>query len=328
MSLGAPKFGRTLKVVLSLPAAPGYVLVDWQEGQDAATDGSLEVTFSIDRHSRPEPQRAVVEVMGLSTATISRVMSIHKAAEAQAFRDRRVLRSGKLDIYAGHGVDAALLFTGDLAPDGAQTRPGSPSGRVLVLTAQDGRIEWESRYVRKSVAPGVDLRTIRGVLAAAGDYLSGADATKSFEQQFPELTIKRGGPAAKEGGFVMFGPSRVANGNLCRDLGLRPFYLDGQVRYVAADTALQGVAIRLIKGGDNATILSAEEKPLGYYAVSTLLDHRYRPGLQVQLATQFGVPLGAGTFRLDSARLFGGNGVVDFNADLELRPTKPVPGGI
>ena len=319
MALGAPKFGRTIKILLSQPGLGDLVLVDWQGGQEAATDTSLEVDFTVDRHCKPEPQAATVEVRGLSALTIGKVVALHKAAESQAFADRRVLRSGKLTILAGYGDDAGVLFVGDLAPDGAKTRPGAPSGRVLTLRAQDGRIEWESRFVRRSMAPGVDLRTIQGVLAASGDYLSGADATKAFESQFPELVTRREGPAVKEGGFVMFGPSRLANRNLCRDAGLLPFYVDAQVKYVAADTATQGVAVVLREG---ETILSAEEGVLGYYKVRTLLDQRYRPGLQVVLVRASGAPIGNGVFRTDSARITGSNYQPPFDAELELRPTR------
>lgn len=320
MALGAPKYGRTLKVLLSQPGLGDLVLVDWREGQEAKTDQSLAVSGTVQRHSRPEPQQATLEVLGLSKLTITKVLALHKAAEQQAFRDRRVLRSGKLTIYAGHGDDAGVLFTGDLAPDGATARPGSPSGKVLTLRALDGRIEWEGRFVRKSVAPGVDLRTIQGVLAATGDYLSGVDATKAFEQQFPELVVRREGPTAKEGGFVMFGPSRLANRNLCRDLGLQPFYVDGQVRYVSRDTATIGVLI-VLREGD--TLLSAQEGALGYYRARSLLDHRYRPGAQVSLVTRLGLPVGAGLFRMDSANITFSNHDAPYWADLDLRPTRP-----
>lgn len=321
MALGAPKYGRTMRVGLTLPSGLELVLVDWQAGDDA-DEKSLWVDFTVDRHSRPEPQAASVEVRGLSPETIATVVDAHKKAEAQAFETRRVLRSGKVRIDAGYGDDVGLLFIGDLAPDGVKTRPGQPTGTVLSLRAQDGRIEWESRFVRKSLAPGVDLKTIRSVIAASGDYLSGVDATKAFEKQFPELVTRREGPAAKEGGFVMFGPSRLANRNLCRDLGLQPFYVDGQVKYVAADTPLLGVAIVLRKGD---TLLDAQEAALGYYKARSLLDHRYRPGVQVILADKFGLPVGAGTFRCDSARIVGSNYQVPYDAELELRPTKPVP---
>ena len=319
MSLGAPKYGRTIKILLSQPGLGDLVLVDWQGGLDATTDNSLEVDFTVERHCRPEPQGATVEVKGLSAATIGKVVALHKAAETQAFTDRRALRSGKLTIYAGYGDDAAVLFVGDLAPDGVKTRPGSPSGRVLQLRAQDGRIEWESRFVRRSLAPGVDLRTIQGVLAASGDYLSGADASKAFETQFPELVMRREGPTAKEGGFVMFGPSRLANRNLCRDLGLLPFYLDGQVKYVAADMATIGVLIVLQKG---ETLDYAEELPLGYYGAKARIDHRFRPGAQVQLVDENFITIGADLFRLDACKMTGSNYQAAFDADLELRPTR------
>ena len=60
MSLGAPKYGRTIKILLSQPGLGDLTLVDWQGGLDAPTDNSLEVDFTVDRHCRPEPQGATV----------------------------------------------------------------------------------------------------------------------------------------------------------------------------------------------------------------------------------------------------------------------------
>lgn len=323
MSFGAPKYGRTLKIVLSQPGLKNIVLVDWQGGQDRSETGSFFCTGTLTRHSEPSPQTATVTVKGLSKETRATIIRLHREAEMQSFTDRKALRSGKLEIYAGYGDDAGLLFVGDLAPKGVSETPLNP-GHSLTLTAQDGRIEWESRFVRKSVGPGVDLRTIRGVLAAASDYASGKDADRAFEQQFPELIKRREGPAAKEGGFVMFGPAQKVNRALCRDLGIRPFFVDGQVRYIPADEASLTTALVLRRGGENATLLSVSPEELGYYTARCHLDHRLRAGLQVHLREQDDKPIGAGTFRLENAQIRFSNESTPFDATLALRPSVKV----
>lgn len=188
----------------------------------------------------------------------------------------------------------------------------------LELRAMDGRIEWEGRFVKKSVGAGVDLRTISGVLAAAGDFMSGKTVDQAFEEQFPELAKRTGGPAAFEGGFVLFGQSQKANRQLCRDLRIQPFFVDGEVIYISQDTTILKEAITLIRGD---TLQSALEQPLGRYQAVCLLDHRFRPGLQVNLREADGRPIGAGTFRLDEAQIVGAAGDQPFNATLSLRPT-------
>lgn len=314
----ADKYLRTLRILLAHPGAEKpLVLTDWKAGQPVEGNGRW-CSFTVQRHSRPEPQIATIEVQGLHATTRSRIVSLHKEAEEQAFRTREVLGSGKVSIFAGYGDDAGLLFVGDLAPDGVKVRPGNPQP-VLTLRAMDGRIAWEGRYVKKSLGPGIDVRTISGVLAAAGDFMEGKTVDEAFEQQFPELVKRTDGPAAFEGGFVMFGPSRKANRQLCRDLRIQPFFVDGEVVYVSQDTTILGEAVTLVRG---RTLQSAEETGLGRYTATCLLDHRFRPGRQINLReADEKSPIGAGTFRLDEANITGSMGAVPFNATLLLRPT-------
>ena len=313
--LGVPKYGRTIKVTLAQPGLGVFTITDWQGGK--AGPSSFDCDITINRHTRPEPQQASITVRGLSRETRSKILALHKAAESQAFKTRRVLKSGQVSIYAGYKDDAGLLFVGELAPDGVKVQPGDPQPSLL-LRALDGRIAWEGRFVKKSVGPGIDLRTIQGVLKAAGDYMSGKTAGQAFEEEFPELIKRREGPAAHEGGFVLFGKSQKVNRDLCRDLGIQPFFLDGELIYLARDAVLLDEAVTLVRGD---TLLSVEELPLGRYQAVSLLDHRFRPGRQVNLREASGKPIGAGTFRLDEATISASAGGDAFHAVLSLRPT-------
>jgi len=315
MLAGAPKYGRTLKVTLAQPGLGVLTIVDWKGGREGTA--SLWCDITINRHSRPEPQAASLVIKGLGQPIRSKIIALHNEAERQAFKTRRALGSGKLSIYAGYGDDAGLLFVGDLAPDGVREVQGSPMPE-LHLRALDGRIEWEGRFIKKSVGAGVDVRTITGVLKAAGDYMQGKDAEVAFEDEFPELVKRREGPAVHEGGFVLFGQSQKVNRDLCRDLGIQPFFVDGELVYISRDTTLLGEAVTLIAGD---TIQSVQPLALGRYQVLTLLDHRYRPGRQINLQTATGAPIGAGTFRLTEATITASAGGDAFNATLLLRPT-------
>lgn len=316
------KFGRTLKVFLAQPGLGELTIVDWLAGQprEGSEGKNFHVDFSIERHSRPEPQAASVTVQGLSQETRSKIVALHRAAEQRSFKDRRVLRSGQISIYGGYGEDAGLLFVGVLAPDGVSVKPGNPQPSIT-LKALDGRIEWEGRFVKKSLGPGVDLRTITGVLKAAGDYMSGADADKAFEDEFPELVKRRGGPTVAEGGFVLFGQSQRVNRMLCRDLGIQPFFTDGAVTYISRDTTILGEAIKYTRGGPDGDVLSLQEMPLGRIQITTLLDYRLRPGRQVQLVDDKGRSIGAGIFRADQVSIAGSIGGQSFHATSLLRPT-------
>ena len=62
--------------------------------------------------------------------------------------------------------------------------------------------------------------------------------------------------------------------------------------------------------------------PLGYYGAKARIDHRFRPGAQVQLVDENFITIGADLFRLDACRMTGSNYQAAFDADLELRPTR------
>ena len=110
--LGVPKFGRTIKVTLAQPGLGVFTITDWQGGK--AGPSSFDCDIVINRHTRPEPQQASITVRGLSRETRSKILALHKAAESQAFKTRRVLKSGQVSIYAGYRDDAGLLFVGEL----------------------------------------------------------------------------------------------------------------------------------------------------------------------------------------------------------------------
>jgi hypothetical protein len=316
-SFGQPKFGRTIKVLLSQPPLPDLVLVDWQGGQDKAPLGSLWVTFSVNYHLRGEPQLATVYVEGLSRDTRKQILSIHKQNETRSFFERRALQSGRITIYAGHSDDAGVLFSGDLAAGGVKEDPGD-HGKTLVLTAEDSRALYESRFVKRSNAAGVDLATYRQVIALAGDYLSGKDSAGAWERRFPERMIRRSGPNTVENGFVAFGPSKRINRMWARTMGLQEFMIDGAMRFIALDEALLETAVILDEG---KTIMDMSEEDLGYYNVRTILDYRFRCGRQIRLRDKQGAPIGAGTFRVDTADLTGSNKNSDYSATMLLRPT-------
>lgn len=314
---GQPKFGRTIKVVLSQPPLPNLVLADWQGGQDKAQGGSLWVSCTVNYHLRGEPQLATVSVDGLSRETRAKILGIHRQNETKSFFERRALQSGKLTIYAGHSDDAGVLFSGDLAAGGVKEEPGE-HGKALVLTAEDSRVLYESRFVKRSNAAGVDLATMRQVIALAGDYISGKDQAGAWERRFPERIIRRSAPNVVDNGFVAFGPSKRINRMWARSMGLQEFMIDGAMRMIAADEALLETAIELQEG---KTILDLNEEDLGYYTVSSILDYRFRCGRQLKLLSKQGLPIGAGLFRIDDATLLLSNKSSEYRANMTARPT-------
>jgi hypothetical protein len=319
--VGVPKYGRTMRVYLQVGPPPGIPLVLWQDGLPVGPKLSLACEFVIRSMCGPYPQECELTVHGLSRAVRESLVKAYEAAEEMALKTRRVLSFGRLRVDAGYGVDAATIFIGDIAPDGIQVQYTRP-GHTVKLKALDGRIQWKGRFVNKSTAINVDLQTVRSVFALGGDYMAGVDADRSFAQNFPNLVKKKLGFPGYESGYAIFGESRAHNMQICKDLGITPFFRDGEIIYIPSDSAALDLALVLTAVG-NGALLDAQTLGRGRFRVRTLMEHRMRPGRQVILSDDLGRPIGSsgGLFRCDAMVAEGGNRSQNFNIEADLTPT-------
>lgn len=313
------KFGRSMRIYLQ--TRDGLVqLVNWQSGQTTGLGLSLHCSFVVRRSVNPEPHRCTLSILGLSKRRREQILKAYDEAEEMSWTMRSALKAGRIRVDAGYGDDVATLFVGDIAPDGVTSDWVGP-GHVMKIEALDGRIAWKGRFVNKASSKGVDIKTIRQVIAASGDYMAGKDAKFVFEKNFPGLVKKKVGFPGYESGYAIFGESRKHNRQLCAELGIRPFFQDGEVRYMSDDAALLDKAVVLSqeKGG---VLLRASPTGLGRYSARTLMEHRLRPGRQVILRDRYGIIIGPGLYRVESMVAAGGNRVRDYNVDVDLTPTK------
>lgn len=326
MAGATEKYLRTMRVYLQMGTTI-VRLVDWYKGQaNPANPGlSLTCSFSVKRSTNPQPHECTISVLGLSRARREGILKAYETAESTAWSTRSELQLGKIRVDAGYGDDVATLFVGDLAPDGVKPEWSRP-GHTMHLRALDGRIAWKGRFVNKSSGANVDIKTIRQVLAAGGDYMAGVESEQAFDKNFPNLVKKKIGFAGYESGYAIFGESREHNRSLCRTLGIAPFYQDGEVRYMSLEAALLDAAVVLSqeRGG---VLLSYQPLGLDRYRVRTLMEHRLRPGRQVHLRDDLGRPIGRGVYRVDSMHAFGGNRTQDYYVEADLLATALTPGG-
>lgn len=316
---GLEKFGRSLQVILTTKVGP-LALCNWVGGQPTPGFVSLHCSVTVTRSVRPQPHECTVDIYGMSKPKRMLVLQTFNEAEALSFNTRQALQAGKLIVRAGYGADSAMVFYGDLAPDGCEVGFMGP-GHKLTLRALDGRIPWKGRFVNQNTTNNVDLKVIRGILAANSEYQQGKDASLAFEKQFPGLLKKKFGFPGYESGFAMFGESRKHNRQLCDDLNIVPFFDDGELRYVARDAALLGQAV-VLRAGVGGTLLSHKLQARGRVSVTCLLEHRLRPGRQVFPYDDDEVPIGAGLFRVETMTLVAENGGPGFHTTAELVPTK------
>lgn len=316
---GFEKFGRSMRIYLT--TRDGLVqLVNWQSGRSVGPGLSLHCSFVVRRSINPEPHECTLSILGLSKRRREQILKTYEEAEEMAWSMRKELAAGRIRIDAGYGDDVATLFIGDIAPDGVTPEWVSP-GHVMKIRALDGRIAWKGRFVNRTSSKNIDIKTIRQMMAASGDYMAGKDADFNFEKNFPGLVKKKLGFPGYESGYAMFGESRSLNRQLCAEMDIRPFFQDGEVRYMAEDAALLDSAVVLSaqKGG---VLLKSAPMGLGRYRASTLMEHRLRPGRQVILRDRLGVIIGPGLFRVESMVAAGGNRVPDYGVDVDLTPTK------
>lgn len=316
------KFRRSVRVYFQTVAGSVLQLVAWHNGRpvpSAAGNVSLDAHFTIRRSVSPQPHTCEITVKGLSRFRRESIVRAFEEAERMSWTQRTELAAGKLRIDAGYGDDIATLFIGDIAPDGVKDEYSRP-GHTMTLRAQDGRIAWKSRFVNKSTGTNVDIKTIRQVLAAGGDYMAGLDADANFEKNFPNLVKSKKGFPGYESGYAIFGESRKHNKSLCATLGIAPFFQDGEVRYMSLEAALMDSAV-VLSAAQGGVLLKASPLGLERWQAQTLMEHRLRPGRQVHLFDDLSRPIGAGIFRVDSMVATGGPRSPDFNTVVDLVPT-------
>lgn len=318
------KYGRTLRVYLH---HRGQVtqLVDWYDGRPVASDPniSLHCAFKIRRSTNPQPHELELRVWGLSRDARETLVRAYDEAEAASLKQRTELELGRLRVDAGYADDAAAIFVGDLAPDGVKPEPENP-GHVTVLRALDGRLPWKQRFVNKSAGKNVDVNTIRGIIAAGGDYMAGKDVDQAFAKNFPTLVKRKQGFPGLESGYAIFQDSRRANEDISTALNSKAFFQDGEIRYMSRDVALLDTAV-VLSAQDGGLLLSAGPMGGNRYRAYTLMEHRLRPGRQVRLYDDQGRPIGVGVYRVEAMEATGTNADGPFNVELDLVPTALPP---
>lgn len=313
------KFGRSMRIMLQVGTGVVLPIAMWQDGRPVGPGLSLGASFVVRRSTSPQPHECNLTITGLSRVTRELITKVYEQAEEMAFKTRALLQAGKIRIDAGYGLDVATLFIGDIAPDGVHHEYLGP-GHATHLRALDGRVPWKGRFVNRMTNTNVDLNTITQVLAMEGDYMSGLDAGATLAQRFPHLIKKKLGFPGYESGYAIFGESRSQNAQICADLGITPFFQDGELRYAAADLATLDFAV-ILSALSPGALLDWSPLGLGRYRVRTLMEHRMRPGRQVVLTDDFAKPIGKGLFRVEAMVAEGGNRTPGYGVEADLIPT-------
>lgn len=348
MAIGE-QFGRRIRVrvgnqiVCDLsPFAPQEV----NEGRN------LDVEFQTEKHTKLEPLKTSLTIYGLSRDTRERMSKELDAANQVAWKIRRQIQSGAVEILegaeqaalaslivqgaevqidAGYGLDIGTLNVATILPDGLKhTKDGT--GWVTQITAQDNRFLWQDGFVSQTVAGGVSLYDYQRVIDASTAVNTGEESLAAFTAAFPELTQIQDLPGHKNG-FVLHGEAQRNTRQLADVLGLRPFLNEfGELVYLSPTAVTLGLAVPL---KPTSGLLNIERLPRGYYKTASLLNHRLGPGRQVflfdedpasiTLPVPVEIPVPPGVFRVDYVAHSGSSFSETFYSECTLRPTAIVP---
>ena len=311
----------------------------------ANEDRNLHVDFQTEKHTKIDPLQTTVTIYGLSRTTRDRMSIELDAANQVAWKIRRAIQSGAVDVLlgseeavlsslivqgaqiqidAGYGLDLGTLSVCTILPDGLKhSRDGT--GWATEITAQDNRFLWQDGFVSASVAGGVSLYDYQRVIDASTAVLAGEESIAAFTAAFPELTIIKDIPGHKNG-FVLHGEAQRQTRQLCDVLGLQPYINElGELAYLDPLATRAALAVRL---APSSGLLNIESVGRGYYTARSLLNHRLSPGMQVLLFDAIDpllplveTPVGLGVYRVDHVTHSGSSYSDPYYSDIALRPT-------
>jgi len=310
---------------------------------------NLDVDFTVEKHTKLEPMKTSITIYGLSQDTRDRMSRELDAANQVAWKLRRAIQAGAVDILegtedivlsalvvqgaevqidAGYGLDYGTLAVASILPDGlSHERDGA--GYRTEITAQDNRFLWQDGFVSATVAGGVSLYDYQAVIDASEAVQAGEESLAAFTAAFPNLTAIKDIPGHKNG-FVLHGAAQRQRRQLSEVLGLQPFLTeDGELMFLNPTQTRVGLAVRL---APSSGLLSAVPISRGFYKGVSLLNHRLGPGRQVllfdaldPLLPHVEIPVGAGVFRVDHVAHTGSSHQQTFYSETVLRPTAIMP---
>ncbi len=316
---------------------------------DANQSRNLAIDFTTEKHTKLEPLKTSITIFGLSQDTRDLMSMQLDAANQVAWKARRLIQAGAVDILegaedialaalvvqgaevqidAGYGLDYGCLSVATILPEGLKHEKDG-TGYRTEITAQDNRFLWQDGFVSQTVAGGVTLYDYQSVIDASEAVQAGEESLAAFTAQFPELTQLKDIPGHKNG-FVLHGAAQRNRRQLCDVLGLQPFLDEtGELIYLNPTATRLGLAVRL---APSSGLLKCTPIGRGYYKASSLLNHRIGPGRQVLLFDAIDpllplveTPVGTGVFRSDHVIHTGSSYDLPFYSESVLRPTALPP---
>lgn len=260
---------------------------------------SLRTTFSIERHHKPEPGRAVIEVYNLGPDSRSRLSQDFERELGAGF-----VRDVQATLEAGYEHAFPLIFRGKIAR--VWHRRDGPDW-VTTLEADDGARELATKRVRISFTEGTRVTDVfRSVASQLG--LGLGNALKMFQEGNFSRSISQFAE-----GLVLSGSSRDVLEQLARSAGLEYSVQNEQLVFTRSGEPLAGQVVELSR--DTGLVGAPEPGEQGLVRCRALI----RPGLEPARRVHLQSASVDGFYRCASVTYTGDSHGVDWYADLDLQ---------
>jgi hypothetical protein len=235
-------FDRNIRVVVGPENGVGIEFKD------------LRISFTIEKSSRREPNKAKIEIYNLSSDSAAYIES----GEAR----------NTIQLFAGYGDAIPRIFAGEIRKGKARTIFNGPD-RITRIEASDGGRQYRSARINKSYDGQVTTAEIIDDLAKT------FGAKISIPDDVGEIKFTQG--------FVASGASRDILATLSETLGVDAYFEDGVLRVssVNSDTGEQAVLLT----SDTGLVDTPEKTDKGVNGIS-LLNSSIRPKRIVEIRTR------------------------------------------
>ena len=255
------------------------------------------ISFSISRANRQDPDTGTIRLWNLKQETRDAIRLAYTADDSLRVR-----------LAVGYERVTKVIFDAQAY----DVEPGKFDGPDIVtqLTVGDGVDAYREGFINESFAPGSELTTPLFAIASAMKLRIDPTSIALYETKITQSILK-----ATSGPFILQGKAADSLDVLCAMTGLRWFIRDNTIVFQDTRAFLDDFAVIL----SPRTGLLWNEEPhfLDQIKARSLLNPDLQPGRQFKLLDEFGRPVGAPAYAIESIRYQGDTHGGVWIADIE-----------
>ena len=263
----------------------------------------LKVSFSVERNSNKDPNRAEVTIYNLNS--VNRETLKQGAELLERFSENKVPYDWPLVIEAGYVGSREVLFSGNITF--ASSRKETVDF-VTDIECGDGERQFRSNRINQSFGPGTP---VAAVISAAAAKLGVGPGNLS--QKIAPGVFRKGYSVFKTGVTVSGKASKVIDKYLS-SAGFTWSIQDGQLQILAPEeTTFEQVVVLTPQTG---LIGTPEKGEKGRISVTSLLQGAIKPGRRIALQSENV----SGFFKVETVKHYGDTWSNEWYTEAEMLP--------